>query len=311
MISRGRIGRVCCLLALWGLFFGVGVCHALEVAFSAPEKVRLGEPFMVSVSIDGEADRSTLSWRGKNIPLDLRQGEDGVLTGRALLGTDSVEKTAKGEVLKIWVASRGTTYLSKWPVDIVAKDYPSERLSVDPAMVTPPSSARDRIARERRLVRKALGRVSKKALWELPIVRPVPGAVTSLYGKRRVYNGVLKGRHGGVDYRAANGTPAKAAASGEVILTGDHYYAGKSVYIDHGGTLISMYFHLSRIDVKAGQVVSAGDVIGLTGSTGRVTGPHLHFGVAQGGRMMDPAPLIELSLDEMSEANSQGRMVFK
>lgn len=297
--------------ALLACFCSPGICHALDVSFSAPESVGLGEPFVVSVSISGDVSRSTLSWGGKNVPLDLREVEGGLVVGSAVLGTDSLGKPSKGKVLKVWVASNGTTYVSRWPIDVVLKRYPSEKLSVDPAMVTPPKSAMGRIAGERRLVAEALGRVSKEVLWELPLVRPVPGAVTSLYGKRRIYNGIMKGRHGGVDYRAAKGTPVKAAAPGEVVLVGDHYYAGKSVYIDHGGTLVSMYFHLSSIGVKVGQVVEAGDVVGLTGSTGRVTGPHLHFGVAQGGRMIDPAPLITSNLEDLSRANSHCRMVLK
>lgn len=311
MISRERIKTIAVILGIVALSSIPSLCQALEVSFSAPKRVGLGEPFVVSVSIEGEAERSTLSWRGKNIPLDLKRDDSGSLVGVALLGTDSTEKPVKGDILKIWVSSGGIAYVSKWAIDVAAKDYPSESLSVDPAMVTPPASARDRIAKERQLVREALSRVSKEVHWTLPMVRPVPGSVTSIYGKRRLYNGIFKGRHGGVDYRAATGTPSKAAAAGEVVLIGDHYYAGKSVYIDHGGSLISMYFHLSRIDVKPGQRVKAGEVIGLTGSTGRVTGPHLHFGVAQGGRMLDPAPLIELSLDEMAKVNSQGRMVFR
>ena len=311
MISRERIKALSWILVAVAYVCFPKTCHALEVSFSAPERVGLGEPFVVSVSILGDVSRSTLSWKGKNIPLDLRQVEGGSMVGSVVLGTDSIEKPSSGEILKIWVASGGTTYVSRWPIGIMPKKYPSEKLSVNPAMVTPPASANARIAKERRLVREALGSVSKVVRWELPLVRPVPGSATSVYGKRRVYNGVLKGRHGGVDYRAANGTPIKAAASGKVVLVGDHYYAGKSVYIDHGGTLVSMYFHLSKINVKVGQIVDAGDVIGLTGSTGRVTGPHLHFGVAQGGRMIDPAPLISSSLEDLSRGNSRGKMALK
>lgn len=311
MISRERINALGWILVVVAYVCFPRTCHALDVSFSAPERVGLGEPFVVSVSISGDVSRSTLSWRGKNIPLDLRQVEGGPMVGSVVLGTDSIEKPSSGEILKIWVASGGTTYVSRWSIDVMPKKYPSEKLSVNPAMVTPPASANARIAKERRLVREAFGSASKEVRWELPLVRPVPGSATSVYGKRRIYNGILKGRHGGVDYRAANGTPTRAAASGKVVLVGDHYYAGKSVYIDHGGTLVSMYFHLSRIDVKVGQVVGAGDVIGLTGSTGRVTGPHLHFGVAQGGRMIDPAPLISSGLEDLSRGNSRGRMVLK
>jgi len=95
-----------------------------------------------------------------------------------------------------------------------------------------------------------------------------------------------------VDYRAAEGTPVKAAADGTVVLSADHYFAGRCVYLDHGGGVVSVYLHLSKRLVEEGDVVSAGDVIGLSGRSGRVTGPHLHFGLCLQGMMVNPEPLL-------------------
>ena len=103
----------------------------------------------------------------------------------------------------------------------------------------------------------------------------------------------------GLDLKAPMGTPVHAAAAGEVILAADHYYAGRSVYLDHGGGVVSMYFHLSQIGVEDGQFVNRGDLVGLSGSSGRVTGPHLHFGVAVQGRLVDPEPLIHDTVDQL------------
>ncbi len=295
---------------VWGLVFSAAG-ESLEVSFSAPKKVSLGEPFAVSVRVKGEVEKATLSWRGRNLPLDLVSSAKGERRALALLGTDSAEKPLRGETLKIWIVSGGVTYMSKWSIDVAAKDYPSERLTVNPAMVSPPSDQRERIARERVEVRKALDTVSGGGFWKLPFVRPVPGAVTSVYGKKRIFNGIPKSRHGGVDYRAPIGTPVKSASAGRVILTGDHYYAGKSIYVDHGGAVISMYFHLSSVDVAVGQTVAPGEVIGRTGKTGRITGPHLHFGVAVGGRMVDPAPLLTRSAEDMIKSLPSGRMAIK
>lgn len=294
------------LLSLWT----ISGASALEVSFDAPDKVSLGEPFVVSLTVSGDVEKSTLSWRGRNYPMSLSVAEGGVSKGVALLGTDVARSSAKGDVVKIWVRSKGVNYMSRWKIDVISKSYPAERLSVPPAMVNPPGSERDRIARERKAVRKVLRAHSLELYWSLPMVRPVSGIVTSVYGKRRIYNGIPRSRHGGVDYRASVGTPVKSASSGRVVLTGDHYYAGKSIYVDHGGSVVSMYFHLSEIDVREGQFVRSGEVIGKTGRSGRVTGPHLHFGVSVGGRMVDPTILVERDLERLTESNLSGRMAF-
>ena len=106
-------------------------------------------------------------------------------------------------------------------------------------------------------------------------------------------NGEFKGRHGGLDMRAKPGTPVKAAANGMVVLTGDFWFAGKCVYIDHGAGIVSFYGHMSKIMAAKGHKVKAGDIIGLSGQTGRVTGPHLHFGLAWRGEFFDPSSLME------------------
>lgn len=303
--KQRRMGVVGALVL--GLFLAAGA-ESLEVSFIAPEKVSLGEPFPVCVRVSGDVEKSTLSWRGRNLPLHMVPLGGGGAGALALLGTDSAEKPCKGDTLKIWVASGGVTYMSKWAVDVEAGDYGSEKLTVNPAMVTPPASERSRIARESRQIRQALDTCSKESSWSLPFVRPVPGRVTGVYGVKRVFNGVPKSRHGGVDYRASAGTPVRSASAGKVILTGNHYFAGKSVYLDHGGSVISMYFHLSSIDVAVGDAVKPGQIIGKTGSTGRITGPHLHFGVALGGRMVNPEPLLAMSAEDMIKGLPMSKM---
>ena len=122
--------------------------------------------------------------------------------------------------------------------------------------------------------------------------RPVPGRQSSPFGVRRFFNGEERNPHSGLDFAASTGTPIKAPAAGKVILVGDYFFNGKTVFVDHGQGLISMFCHLSAIDVAVGQEIPRGGVLGKVGSTGRATGPHLHWNVSLNGSRIDPAIFI-------------------
>ena len=124
-------------------------------------------------------------------------------------------------------------------------------------------------------------------------MRPVPGEPTSTFGKRRFFNDKPRSPHPGLDLRAATGTPVLAAGSGLVAISQDLYYSGNTVIIDHGGGLFTIYAHLSELDVSVGDELEAGVPIGKSGATGRVTGPHLHWGAKIGDRPFDPTALLD------------------
>ena len=126
-----------------------------------------------------------------------------------------------------------------------------------------------------------------------PFVRPVPGDPTSEFGTRRIFNGEPRAPHPGIDLHAASGTPVLVAGPGRVALAEDLYYSGGTVIVDHGGGLFTVYAHLSKIDTKEGASVKAGDAVGLSGATGRVTGPHLHWGARVGQAIFDPRALLD------------------
>ncbi len=127
---------------------------------------------------------------------------------------------------------------------------------------------------------------------------PVPGAITSPFGRRRVINGSPRSPHTGVDLRAAAGAEIIATNHARVVLVDDFYFGGKSVVLDHGGGLYTMYFHLSDFRVKEGSRVRKGGVVGLAGMTGRVTGPHLHWGARLNGARVDPFELLNKVWDK-------------
>jgi len=177
-------------------------------------------------------------------------------------------------------------------VAIDRREYPVQKLTVEPKFVSPPANIEEKIKQDRAEMRAALSNSSAQRYWNLPMLRPVPGVVTSQYGLRRVFNDQARNPHRGLDLRGGEGDPIFAADDGRVVLVSDHYYAGKIVVIDHGLRVFTAYLHLSGFNVADGQRVRRGDVIGFVGSTGRVTGSHLHLSLYVMGESINPLPLL-------------------
>jgi murein DD-endopeptidase MepM/ murein hydrolase activator NlpD len=177
-------------------------------------------------------------------------------------------------------------------VEVDGGKFPEQRLTLPRRYVTPNRKLQARIEQENKLIRQAFAHPGDWPV-EGSFARPLAGKVTGAFGTRRVMNGKTQSRHMGVDLRAPTGEPVHAAGNGRVVLTGDFYLSGKSVFIDHGGGVFSMYFHLSRIDVKKGDTVPNGALIGRAGATGRSAGPHLHFSMRVKGAHVDPLGFIE------------------
>lgn len=170
--------------------------------------------------------------------------------------------------------------------------YETRRLKVDPKMVNPPESELARIKQETQLMAEAFAILTPERLWRGGFDAPVPGAPNSSFGRLTITNGKPAGRHQGADFRAATGTPVHAPNAGRVVLAQNLYFAGNTVIIDHGLGVFSLLAHLSRIDVERGAVVTRGEVVGESGATGRVTGPHLHWAVRFGEMTVDPLSLM-------------------
>lgn len=197
------------------------------------------------------------------------------------------------DVIASW--KEGDTTKSKAAKVVVrVKKYPVTTLHVDPDKAEPPADALPRIAAEKKEVEAAWAAASSETLWSERMQPPLKMEVTSVFGNRRRFNGVVKSIHFGVDLKASTGTEIRGILSGKVAMAKEMYFAGNYVLLDHGGGVFSNYAHLSALKVTPGQAIRAGELLGLSGATGRVTGPHLHWGVRIHGVSVDPVQLKEL-----------------
>jgi murein DD-endopeptidase MepM/ murein hydrolase activator NlpD len=265
------------------------------VRLEAPEVVFPGQPFVVTLIADEPVEKVTVQWNGEaiDLPVEVRQtGAGEARYAAALLGVGLSQKPGRVP-LRVDAVVSGAAHSSRRELKVRDKEYPVQRLTVKKRYVDVAKADLDRHEKERARVKQALALRTGMRFWDLPLHRPVPGGVSSVFGLRRFFNDQPRKPHSGIDLRGAQGSPIQACAEGVVVLAENHFFAGNSVYIDHGEGVVSMYFHMSRLDVRAGERVKKGQVIGAVGSTGRVTGPHLHFGLSLQGVFVDPMPLFE------------------
>lgn len=180
-------------------------------------------------------------------------------------------------------------------IKVVKKDYGVQRLTLPEDMVTLDPATLKRVRKEAAKFSELWDNHTPKRYWYGNFVRPVPGKLTTPFGLGRILNREPRSPHSGVDLRAPMGEPIRAANHGRVVLVGRFYFHGNAVVLDHGWGLYTMYFHLSEVNVSEGDLVGKNFVIGLVGSTGRSTGPHLHWGVRLGGARVDPFALLRVT----------------
>ncbi len=221
------------------------------------------------------------------------------LEWRGLVAADLEAKPGTYDVALAGLDAQGSPLTGKTRLTVQAKRFETRRLSVGNEFVNPPAAEAERSAREAKRLASLFMQVSPR-MWRGPFQPPVPGEATSSFGRLTVLNGSPRGRHQGADFRAASGTPVVAPNAGRVVLAEDLYFSGNTIVLDHGLGMFSLLAHLSRIDVTAGQDVARGALLGISGATGRVTGPHLHWALRLSEFSVDPLSVVA-ALSDLKE----------
>lgn len=266
------------LLLLSMLFLGNPA--AADTLYVSPLPLVNGRPAMIKACLKGNHKKVEAEFQGQNIPLI--KGEGGCYYGPVAVKLREKDKAAPMRI----IADGKQATAAK--LKITRGKYGVRRISVSKKFNDMSKEAWRQYQHDQALIKAAINKYTPQRYWEGPFSRPVPGTVVSQFGRRSIVNGVEKSPHGGVDLRGKTGTPIEAPADGMVVVLLNHYFGGNFLVIDHGQGIVTCYLHLSKALVKQGQYVRKGEVIALVGATGRVTGPHLHYGVMVNGIRTDP-----------------------
>jgi murein DD-endopeptidase MepM/ murein hydrolase activator NlpD len=303
--GRMRAGVLAAVLACSGLAAagpgsGQKTGQASGPAQAAGPTIRLsyralqpGEPILVVLDSDGTVRSARVSLLGQTA--ELAPASDG-RSFLAFIGIDVQAKAGSAVLTAELVKAGGTLEKVTKELLIVERKFPSTKLTLKPEYVTPPASVQARIKREAELIALATSVVTPKWLGDGPFIPPHDAPSWGNFGQRRLNNNVLQSLHTGLDLRVPFGEPIRASNAGTVALASDLYMGGKTVIIDHGLGVFSSYGHLSKLRVKRGEEVKKGQIIGLCGSTGRSTGPHLHWAMRILDARIDPDAMLRLPL---------------
>ena len=256
-------------------------------AVVAARSLQPGELIVFTMTVDGRPESVEVTLFGRRaVGFPLADG-----SWRALVGIDLEQKPGPYTAIIDAAFATGVVHGRK-AIVVQPKVFATRTLTVSPDFVNPPASQRERIERDSAFLREIFAASADHRLWNRSFLAPVPDPANSRFGTRSVFNGERRNPHAGADFASPLGRPVKAPNSGKVLAARELFYTGNVVVIDHGLGVFSLLAHLSRIDVKEGDEVKAGDVVGLVGATGRVTGPHLHWALTVSGARVDPVSAL-------------------
>jgi murein DD-endopeptidase MepM/ murein hydrolase activator NlpD len=256
-----------------------------------------GQALAITVPAEPGLERAQVRWEGQTVSLAEMQGG---WIGVVGIDLDEPPGLISGELTLMF--ADGTTRISSVEVSISARAFPTTALRVEPRFVELSPEDQSRVARENNETAAIYAVLTPNPYWREPFRVPIEGAEGGRnFGHRRIFNGQARAPHSGADLTAGSGTPVLAANRGRVVLAKNLFFSGNAVFLDHGLGVYSVYLHLSEIRVSLGELVEHGAVLGLSGATGRVTGPHLHWGVRVLDARVDPFTLLDLIAER--EAN--------
>ncbi len=261
---------------------------------ATPAKLVNGAPVLLSVTAPATLKSLSGTWLGHQLIFDRTSGNNWFVLAGVSLETKPGKYPLKLE--GITVSGESIRFERAFPV--ATAKYPIVRLTVSRKFTEPSPEQQQTIKADQDVKHEAFSRVSPEREWSGDFAPPVNAEVSDLFGTRRVFNGVTKSVHQGLDFRVGPSTPISAINRGTVILARPLYFEGNCVVIDHGRGLLSLYLHLSELKVKEGEHVERGALIGLSGATGRATGPHLHLAVRWQSVYLNPAVLLKLPLPD-------------
>jgi murein DD-endopeptidase MepM/ murein hydrolase activator NlpD len=260
----------------------IGVVVGLLVLSGYP-----GQTVVVDIPFEPELEAVTLAWQSQEI--HMAPADSGWF---ALLGVDLDVKPGPYEVGAVFRYAGNRQERRTLALTVTPKEYPTTRLTVEPKYVELSPENQQRAAQDKQRINAAYATTAAKPYWSDAFIVPIPGVSGGRnFGHRRVFNDQPRAPHSGADLTAATGAEVHASNRGRVLLTGNFFFNGNAVFVDHGMGVLSMYLHLSSILVEEGQLVERGELLGLAGATGRVTGPHLHWGVKVTDARVDPFTL--------------------
>ncbi len=296
-MPRYKGNRLPQILIFFLLFLFPLAANALPwIVHSQPTRLLNGAPVLFQVKPPEKLNSLTGKWEGHDLTFSY---DTSSRTWFALAGVSFATSPGKYTLELTGESAKAQSQLRfNHTFTVFRANYPKIKapLAVEKKYTEPSPEQQTQIADSVKVKQEYLGRVTPEREWDGNFAAPVNAQTSDVYGSQRIFNGVAQREHQGLDYRVPTGTPVAAMNDGTVLLARFLYFEGNCVVIDHGQGLLTLYFHLSEIKVKEGDSVKRGQEIGLSGGTGRATGPHLHVAVRWQGTYLDPGRLLQLRL---------------